>query len=81
MEGTLVIQSLRVDVDSGSRLVLSSYWVRDGIFAMVWPFLRGCWLRILGPRGLGLWPMDVGSGTRSVQGVLMIDSGWVRSRV
>lgn len=65
LEGTLVVQSLRVDIDSGSALVLSRYWIRDSIFAVVWPFLGGCWLRILGCLGLGLWHMDVGAGTGS----------------
>ena len=54
LEGTLVVQSLLVDIDSRSRLVLSSYWVCDSIFTMVWPFLCDCWLRMLGCRGLRL---------------------------
>ena len=70
LECTLVVQCLRVDIDTGFRLVLSSYWIRDSIFAVVWPFLGGCWLRILGCRGLGLWldlwHMDVGASTGSV---------------
>ena len=81
LEGTLVVQRLRINIDSGSRLVLSSYWIRDSIFAIVWPFLDGCWLRILICRDFGLWHLNVGAGTWSVQGVLMIDSRWVRSWV
>lgn len=41
LESTLIVQSLRVNMDSGSRLVLSSYRIRDSIFAVVWPFLGG----------------------------------------
>lgn len=81
LEGSLVVQSLHVDIDSRSSFVLSSYWIRDSIFAVIRPFLGGCWLRILGRRDLGLRPTNVGAGTRSIGAILMIDSGGVRSRV
>lgn len=42
LEGTLVVQSLRVDIDTGSRLILSSYWIRDSILAVVRPFFGSC---------------------------------------
>ncbi len=79
LEGTLVVQSLRVDIDPRSRLVLNS--IGDSIFAVVWPFLSGWWLRILICRGFGLWHMNVGAGTGNVEGILMIDTRWVRSWV
>ncbi len=79
LKGTLVVQSLLVDIDPRSRLVLNS--IGDSIFAVVWPFLGGWWLRILSCWGFGLWHMDVGAGTGSVEGILMIDTRWVRSWV
>lgn len=81
MKGTLVVQSLRVNIDSWPRMILRSYWVRDSIFAMIWPFFGSCWLSILGCGGLGLWHIDVGAGAGGVQGVLMIDTRWIRSWV
>ena len=81
LKGTLVVQSLGVDVDSGFSRVLSGYWVGDGIFAVIWPFLGGCWLHILGCRGFRLWHIDVSAGTGNAWSILWIASKWIRSWV
>ena len=80
LEGTLVVQSLFIDIDSRPRLVLSSNWIRNSIFAVVWPFLSGCWLRVLACRDLGLRHLGVGARTGNVQWTLS-DARWVRSWV